>query len=246
MLSDQSELTEIVFEAIERTGQRALISRGWGNLRVDNAHVPDNVLVIGSCPHDWLFRQVSCVIHHGGAGTTAAGLDLAAAARALSHPKAFTDPLAGCHWHTRLRQGNTASEGGQGRDDSADALENTTCDEGEEYSNNSLSGSGTQRRRIIPLETEQTMSTEVRVSRTRNILAETAIHGSGMSKRLFNLAIWLPADLSLSLAKGFRNAPKLYHDPMVKADPKVVGLRSGSSVAGKVCSILPSVSNSLR
>lgn len=90
------------------------------------------------------------------------------------------------------------------------------------------------------------MSTEVRVSRTRNILAETAIHGSGMSKRLLNLAIWLPADLSLSLAKGFRNAPKLYHDPMVKADPKVVGLRSGFSVAGKVCSILPSVSNSLR
>lgn len=32
--------------------------------------------MIGNCPHDWLFRQVSCVIHHGGAGTTAAGLAL--------------------------------------------------------------------------------------------------------------------------------------------------------------------------
>lgn len=38
--------------------------------------MPDNILMIGNCPHDWLFRQVSCVIHHGGAGTTAAGLAL--------------------------------------------------------------------------------------------------------------------------------------------------------------------------
>lgn len=38
--------------------------------------MPDNILMIGNCPHDWLFQQVSCVIHHGGAGTTAAGLAL--------------------------------------------------------------------------------------------------------------------------------------------------------------------------
>lgn len=30
--------------------------------------------MIGSIPHDWLFQHVSCVVHHGGAGTTAAGL----------------------------------------------------------------------------------------------------------------------------------------------------------------------------
>lgn len=27
-----------------------------------------------NCPHDWLFKHVSCVVHHGGAGTTAVGL----------------------------------------------------------------------------------------------------------------------------------------------------------------------------
>lgn len=27
-------------------------------------------------PHDWLFQRVSCVVHHGGAGTTAAGIAL--------------------------------------------------------------------------------------------------------------------------------------------------------------------------
>lgn len=52
------------------------MSKGWGNLGVDDVEVPDNILIIESVPHDWLFRQVSCVIHHGGAGTTAAGLAL--------------------------------------------------------------------------------------------------------------------------------------------------------------------------
>lgn len=68
------KLTRIIFEAVRKTGQRALVSKGWGNLGADE--VPDNILMIGNCPHDWLFRQVSCVIHHGGAGTTAAGLAL--------------------------------------------------------------------------------------------------------------------------------------------------------------------------
>lgn len=160
------------------------------------------------------------------------GLDLVAAARALSHPATLTDPLAGCHWQRRIPERNTANEEGQ--------------DEGEESSNNSLSGSGIQSRRTVPLEAKQTIRTEVRVSRARNVLTEAAIHGSRISKRLLNLTIWLPSDLSLSLAKGFRNAPRLYHDPMVKADPKIVGLQSGFSVAGKVCLISPSVSNLLR
>ena len=34
----------------------------------------DDVLVIESAPHDWLFPQMSAVIHHGGSGTTGAGL----------------------------------------------------------------------------------------------------------------------------------------------------------------------------
>lgn len=38
--------------------------------------VPENILLVGSVPHDWLFQNVSCVVHHGGAGTTAAGISL--------------------------------------------------------------------------------------------------------------------------------------------------------------------------
>ena len=30
--------------------------------------------MLGNVPHDWLFQHVSCVVHHGGAGTTSAGI----------------------------------------------------------------------------------------------------------------------------------------------------------------------------
>lgn len=76
VVDDPVKLTNIVFKSVQKTGQRALISKGWGGLGADEVDVPDNILIIGNCPHDWLFGQVSCVIHHGGAGTTAAGLAL--------------------------------------------------------------------------------------------------------------------------------------------------------------------------
>jgi sterol 3beta-glucosyltransferase len=36
--------------------------------------LPDSILRVGAVPHDWLFPRMAAVIHHGGAGTTAAGL----------------------------------------------------------------------------------------------------------------------------------------------------------------------------
>jgi sterol 3beta-glucosyltransferase len=33
-----------------------------------------SVLSIGEVPHDWLFPRMAAVVHHAGAGTTAAGL----------------------------------------------------------------------------------------------------------------------------------------------------------------------------
>jgi UDP:flavonoid glycosyltransferase YjiC (YdhE family) len=51
------------------------VSKGWGGLGADTVGVPPGVHMIGNCPHDWLFQRVSCVVHHGGAGTTAAGIN---------------------------------------------------------------------------------------------------------------------------------------------------------------------------
>lgn len=76
VVDNPTKLTRIVFEAIVKTGQRALVNKGWGNIGAGEAEIPQNVFMVGSCPHDWLFQYVSCVVHHGGAGTTAAGLAL--------------------------------------------------------------------------------------------------------------------------------------------------------------------------
>ncbi len=66
------ETAELVLEALYKTGQRAILQSGWGGLRPEN--LPDNVHTISSVPHGWLFPRVAAVVHHGGAGTTAAGL----------------------------------------------------------------------------------------------------------------------------------------------------------------------------
>ncbi|TQV90735.1 UDP-glucose,sterol transferase [Cordyceps javanica] len=66
------ELTRLLFAAVKKAGVRAIISKGWS--KVGGDHVPDNIYLIGNCPHDWLFQRVSAVVHHGGAGTTAAGI----------------------------------------------------------------------------------------------------------------------------------------------------------------------------
>ncbi len=69
---DMGETLGIVLEAIRESGVRAVISTGWGNVAIPKVK---NVYVIhGFVPHDWLFAHVAAVVHHGGAGTTAAGL----------------------------------------------------------------------------------------------------------------------------------------------------------------------------
>jgi sterol 3beta-glucosyltransferase len=60
-----------VLAAVRAAGVRAIVQAGWSGLRV--ADEPD-VLSVGPLPHDWLFPRMAAVVHHCGAGTTAAGL----------------------------------------------------------------------------------------------------------------------------------------------------------------------------
>jgi sterol 3beta-glucosyltransferase len=64
--------TSIILDALEQSGQRGLLASGWGGLNASD--LPAHVFMVESVPHDWLFPQVAAVVHHGGAGTTAAGL----------------------------------------------------------------------------------------------------------------------------------------------------------------------------
>jgi UDP:flavonoid glycosyltransferase YjiC (YdhE family) len=76
VVDDPNKMTRMIFDAVRQSGQRALVSKGWGGLGADELEVPEGVFMLGNCPHDWLFQHVSCVVHHGGAGTTAAGIAL--------------------------------------------------------------------------------------------------------------------------------------------------------------------------
>jgi sterol 3beta-glucosyltransferase len=57
--------------ALKQSGQRSVLTTSGGRVP---SHVPEDVCVIDSAPHDWLFPKMAAVVHHGGAGTTAEGL----------------------------------------------------------------------------------------------------------------------------------------------------------------------------
>ncbi|MBM3121917.1 MAG: glycosyltransferase family 1 protein, partial [Chloroflexi bacterium] len=66
------EVAALVCDALQRSGLRAVWSAGWGGLA--STRLPNSVFMTGSIPHAWLFPRMAAVVHHGGVGTTAAGL----------------------------------------------------------------------------------------------------------------------------------------------------------------------------
>ena len=76
ILTDPNAMTELIFEAVKKTDQRVLLSKGWGGITADELRLrlPGGVFMLNNEPYDWLFKQVSCVVHHGSALFTAAGI----------------------------------------------------------------------------------------------------------------------------------------------------------------------------
>lgn len=65
-----SESSRLLTGAARALGYRAIVSRGWAELDVvDDA---DDCIAVDDVSHDVLFPRVAAVVHHGGAGTTAA------------------------------------------------------------------------------------------------------------------------------------------------------------------------------
>ena len=65
---DAREWTRRVVEGVGQ--RRAVLQMGWANL--GDAELPPNIFRAGAVSHRWLFPRAAAVIHHGGAGTTAA------------------------------------------------------------------------------------------------------------------------------------------------------------------------------
>jgi sterol 3beta-glucosyltransferase len=64
--------TEIITKALKLWGGRVVVGAGWGGIKAED--LPPTVYSISKAPHTELFKYVSGVVHHGGAGTTYAGL----------------------------------------------------------------------------------------------------------------------------------------------------------------------------
>jgi UDP:flavonoid glycosyltransferase YjiC (YdhE family) len=64
------EMMRLVFDALNRHSRRAIVQTGWAGLAATEA--PENVYLLDAAPHSWLFPRMAAVVHHGGAGTTAA------------------------------------------------------------------------------------------------------------------------------------------------------------------------------
>ncbi|CAL9629086.1 glycosyltransferase [Streptomyces sp. enrichment culture] len=89
---DPEGLSALVVRALRRAGLRGVIQRGWGGLTADG----DDMLTIGEVAHSLLFPHMAAVVHHAGAGTTAAGLR--AGVPAVPVPVQFDETF----WASRL------------------------------------------------------------------------------------------------------------------------------------------------
>ncbi|OQS00900.1 sterol 3-beta-glucosyltransferase [Achlya hypogyna] len=75
VIPDTAKTTRTIVDAALTAHARVVLQSSWSDMTAGGTiTIPDNVFLLGNCPHDWLFPRMAAVVHHGGAGTTAAGL----------------------------------------------------------------------------------------------------------------------------------------------------------------------------
>ncbi|KAI8327594.1 hypothetical protein BC941DRAFT_407114 [Chlamydoabsidia padenii] len=91
MVSDPEAMSRVIVESVIEANVRAIVCKGWSSRKASSQQqeqqkkstsastqvlqdYPDSILRLDSVPHDWLFPLIQGVVHHGGAGTCAAGL----------------------------------------------------------------------------------------------------------------------------------------------------------------------------
>ncbi len=80
---DAQESANLFVAAIQRAGVRAII-QGW-QAGMKTRPLPPGVFAVGALPHSWLLPHCRGIVHHGGFGTTAAGLRAGVPALVIPH-----------------------------------------------------------------------------------------------------------------------------------------------------------------
>lgn len=112
------DLARVMLQAARAAGRRAIVSRGWAGLSLDDDET--DWIVIDDVAHAALFKRVAAVVHHGGAGTTTTAA-LAAAPQVII-PQFYDQP----YWAKRVQQlgvGHAHAPGLPTADSLATALE---------------------------------------------------------------------------------------------------------------------------
>ncbi|MEV6487609.1 glycosyltransferase [Actinoplanes sp. NPDC051633] len=98
---DPVATTQVVVQALRMAGVRGVVAGGWGGLR---EVPPPEVFLAGEVPHEVVFPRMAVIVHHGGAGTTAAAVR--AGRPQVVCPFVGDQPF----WGRRMRQLGTAPE----------------------------------------------------------------------------------------------------------------------------------------
>jgi sterol 3beta-glucosyltransferase len=70
--ADALENATLFVEGVQQAGARAIL-QGW-DAGVKQLRLPETIFAAGPLPHGWLLPHCAGIIHHGGFGTTSAGL----------------------------------------------------------------------------------------------------------------------------------------------------------------------------
>jgi UDP:flavonoid glycosyltransferase YjiC (YdhE family) len=99
---DANRLADLAVTALRSVGARGILQAGWSGFAADDGR--DDILSIGEAPHDWLLPRVAAVVHHGGAGTSAAAVHHGVPA--VPVPVLADQPF----WADRIRRQGAAAE----------------------------------------------------------------------------------------------------------------------------------------
>ncbi len=80
---DALESAALFVEAIRQAGVQAIV-QGW-ETGLAQLRLPPTVYAAGSLPHSWLLPRCAGVVHHGGFGTTSAGVRAGIPALVIPH-----------------------------------------------------------------------------------------------------------------------------------------------------------------
>lgn len=100
---DPEALTRMAVAVAERLDVRVIVAAGWAGLGAVSGLGGDRACFIKAVDHGWVFPQCAAVVHHGGAGTTAAALEAGVPAVVCS---VFADQP---FWATRVERLGTGA-----------------------------------------------------------------------------------------------------------------------------------------